>query len=100
MLCVAFGGRKELFLEIKVYQSIFQIKKEDWQLLTIGASPFLSFEFLGALEKTGCIGREKGQIPFYFTLWKEGNLRACYYLFLKTHSYGEYIFDLGSGRCF
>ena len=69
-------------LEIKIFQSIFQLKKEDWALLTKNSSPFISYEFLGALEKTGCIGKERGQIPFYFTLWKEGDLRACYYLFL------------------
>jgi len=80
-------------LEIKIFQSIFQLKKEDWTLLTKNSSPFISYEFLGALEKTGCIGKERGQVPFYFTLWEEENLRACYYLFLKNHSYGEYIFD-------
>ena len=80
-------------MEIKIYQSIFQLKKEDWSLLTGNTSPFISYEFLGALEKTGCIGKEKGQVPFYFTLWGEGELKACYYIFLKGHSYGEYIFD-------
>tara|TARA_Y100001954_G_scaffold239420_1_gene313849 strand:- start:3230 stop:4396 length:1167 start_codon:yes stop_codon:yes gene_type:complete len=80
-------------LEIKIFQSLFQLKKEDWDLLTMNASPFISYEFLGALENTDCIGKERGQIPFYFTLWEEESLRACYYLFLKGHSYGEYIFD-------
>ena len=80
-------------VEIKIFQSIFQLKKEDWDLLTRSSSPFISYEFLGVLESTGCIGKERGQVPFYFTLWEKGSLRACYYIFLKSHSYGEYIFD-------
>ena len=78
--------------KIKVFSSIFNIKRSSWQNLLEGASPFCSYEFLGALEETGCIGEKKGQVPLYFTLWEDG-LRACFITFVKSHSYGEYIFD-------
>ncbi|MEE2744248.1 MAG: GNAT family N-acetyltransferase [Bdellovibrionota bacterium] len=78
--------------KIKVFSSLFNIKKAEWQNLLEDASPFCSYEFLGALEETGCIGENKGQVPLYFTLW-EDDLRACFIVFVKSHSYGEYIFD-------
>ena len=75
----------------------FSIEERRLGPLTTNASPFISYEFLGA-EKL-IVLKERGQLPFYFTLWEEESLRACYYLFLKGHSYGEYIFDWAC-RCF
>lgn len=45
------------------------------------------------MEKSGILGEERGQRTYILTLWSEGNLAAALPLFLKGHSYGEYIFD-------
>ncbi len=47
------------------------------------------------MEKSGILGQERGQRPFILTLWSESmlELQAALPLYLKSHSYGEYIFD-------
>jgi uncharacterized protein len=57
------------------------------------ANPFLSFAFLHALHESGCAAAEAGWQPQYLTLWQGQQLQAALPLYLKTHSYGEYVFD-------
>lgn len=57
------------------------------------ANPFLSFAFLHALHESGCATTESGWQPQYLTLWQADQLQAALPLYLKTHSYGEYVFD-------
>ena len=56
-------------------------------------NPFLSFAFLDALHETGCASAETGWQPQYLTLWNDGRLQAALPLYVKHHSYGEYVFD-------
>lgn len=61
------------------------------------ANPFLSYAFLSALHESGCASPDTGWQPQYLTLWREtGNdvrLDAALPLYVKYHSYGEYVFD-------
>src|SRR5262245_35387569 len=50
-------------------------------------------EFLSALLDTGCAAARSGWRPQFATLWRDGRLAAAMPLFLKSHSYGEYVFD-------
>src|SRR5512135_3795245 len=61
-----------------------------WDELDHGPSPFLKRGFLQALEDSGSIGKRSGWQPV-FLLANGGGVAA----FVKTHSYGEYIFDWG-----
>jgi len=61
-----------------------------WDELDHGGSPFLQRGFLQALEDSGSIGKRSGWKPVY--LLGDGAGVAA---FVKTHSYGEYIFDWG-----
>lgn len=54
--------------------------------------PFTRPEFLGALERSGSVGPQTGWEPVVF----DGNL----FSFIKSHSYGEYIFDWEWARAF
>ena len=63
---------------------------EWWDRLDHGGSPFLKRGFLQALEDSGSIGGKSGWNPVY--LLGDGAGVAA---FVKTHSYGEYIFDWG-----
>jgi predicted N-acyltransferase len=56
-------------------------------------NPFLSFAFLNALHETGCASSASGWQPHFLTLWRGGQLCAAMPLYLKAHSYGEYVFD-------
>jgi predicted N-acyltransferase len=56
-------------------------------------NPFLSFAFLHALHESGSASAEKGWQPQFITLWDGETLAAALPLYVKDHSYGEYVFD-------
>lgn len=56
-------------------------------------SPFNSFEFLSALETHGCVGTGTGWQPNHQLLEHDGTPIGILIGYLKTHSYGEYVFD-------
>ncbi|TQI72461.1 hypothetical protein FHT98_0170 [Bosea sp. AK1] len=59
-------------------------------------NPFISHEFLMALEDSRCIGGRTGWSPAYLLVEDEaGQLLAAAPSFLKSHSQGEYVFDHG-----
>jgi predicted N-acyltransferase len=59
-------------------------------------NPFVSHEFLRALEESGCVGGRSGWSPAYLLVEDgAGALLAAAPSFLKSHSQGEYVFDHG-----
>lgn len=78
--------------EISIVGSIAEIDAAAWDGLTDG-SPALSHAFLKALEDTGCIGAGSGWQPYYVVVQDAGTLVGVMPLYLKGHSYGEYVFD-------
>ncbi len=59
-------------------------------------NPFVSHEFLTALEDSRCIGGRTGWSPAYLLVEDDaGQLLAAAPSFLKSHSQGEYVFDHG-----
>lgn len=56
-------------------------------------NPFLRYEFLHALHTSGCASAQSGWEPQFLTLWRKEQLRAAVPLYIKNHSYGEYVFD-------
>jgi predicted N-acyltransferase len=57
------------------------------------ANPFLSFAFLHALHESGSASPATGWQPQFITLWDGEALAAALPLYVKGHSYGEYVFD-------
>lgn len=55
--------------------------------------PFVSWDFLQALETAGCASAEEGWRPAHLIAEVEGRLVGAAPAYLKTHSYGEYVFD-------
>ncbi|MEI2418109.1 GNAT family N-acetyltransferase [Orrella sp. JC864] len=72
-----------------------QVRPEEWDALAAPAGCLLSHAFLHGLEATGCVGEEQGWIPRHALLREaaSGALAGAAPLYLKTHSYGEYVFD-------
>ena len=65
-----------------------------WRALEPPDFPFFDFEFLRALERSGSIGRKSGWSPVYLVCKDDlGGVLGALCLYLKAHSYGEYIFD-------
>jgi predicted N-acyltransferase len=56
-------------------------------------TPFMRHEYLAALHDSGSATVETGWQPSFVTLWRGGDLHAACALYLKGHSYGEYVFD-------
>lgn len=80
-------------MKILLIQSIAEISSEAWDLLAPESFPFASYSFLRALETTGCVGDRTGWFPQYFTVWEGAVLNGALLAFVKSNSYGEYIFD-------
>ena len=58
-----------------------------------GGSLLTSHAFLSAMERTGCVGEDTGWVPRHMLLHREDELVGAVPLYLKGHSYGEYVFD-------
>jgi hypothetical protein len=79
-------------LHIRVLDSLTCVDPSQWDALA-GDNPFLRYAFLHALHETGCACEERGWSPRFITLWDGSQLKAAMPLYLKAHSYGEYVFD-------
>ena len=79
-------------MHVAVHSSIDEIDPGQWNALT-GGNPFLRHEFLAALEHGGCVGPDSGWQPHLLTLSDAQGLAAAAPAFLKTDSYGEFVFD-------
>lgn len=81
---------------LEVVHSLAPIKAAVWNaLLDSESGPFLRYEFLATLEESGCVGNETGWQPAHLILRETGSTDICgaMPLYLKRHSYGEYVFD-------
>ena len=73
--------------------SLDRISATQWNCITGTDYPFLRHEYLYGLEKTACTTAETGWQPCHLLLRVGDTLAAVMPLYLKTHSYGEYVFD-------
>jgi len=79
-------------MQIEIANSFAQIEPTEWNALTDG-SPVLNHHLFSAMEATGCIGADSGWQPYPIVVKEEGRVVGVSPLFLKSHSYGEYVFD-------
>jgi uncharacterized protein len=77
---------------IRVIPRMADLDPAAWDALA-GESPFLQHAFLHALETTGCVGPDIGWEPVHLALFRNGQLEAAMPLYVKHHSWGEFVFD-------
>jgi predicted N-acyltransferase len=77
---------------LRVVESLAGVPAADWNALAQG-DPFVSHEFLSALIDTGCASARSGWRPQIVLLENNNKLAGAMPMFLKSHSYGEYVFD-------
>ncbi len=80
----------------RVLHSPVELPAADWNALLkleAAASPFMRHEYLSALHESGSAAPDTGWTPSFVTLWRQDELHAACALYLKDHSYGEYVFD-------
>lgn len=81
---------------VRVVSELQEIPAAAWDACAGSDNPFLSHAFLEALEASGSATGETGWLPQHLALESaDGRLLGAVPLYLKSHSYGEYIFDWG-----
>ena len=84
---------------IRVLASPLEVNAADWNALLAlqspdGApNPFMRHEYLAAMHQSGSATPKTGWTPSFITVWQGNTLAAGCALYLKDHSYGEYVFD-------
>jgi predicted N-acyltransferase len=80
-------------LAVQVVSRIADVPAADWDACA-GDNPFVGHAFLSALEDSGSVSAETGWLPQHLVLPNpQGGILGCAPLYLKSHSYGEYVFD-------
>jgi len=85
-------GAHEAAVKLHVASSLAHVAPTDWNRLA-GNDPFLQHAFLHALHETGGACADTGWAPQFLLLHDGGELAGAMPLYLKNHSYGEYVFD-------
>jgi len=80
-------------LKVNLHPSIDRIHRDHWNALCGTAYPFLRHEFLHALEASGSACADTGWHPCHLEISEDGETRLLMPLYLKSHSWGEYVFD-------
>ncbi len=61
--------------------------------LQADANPFMRHAYMAALHESGAASPKTGWTPRFITLWRGEDIVAACALYIKAHSYGEYVFD-------
>jgi hypothetical protein len=96
-------GPSSTKITVRAVGTIADVDAAAWDGLDHGPSPFLRHGFLRALEESDSIdagkklfrGRRSGWLAIYLLAEQAGKLVGAVPAFVKSHSYGEYIFDWG-----
>jgi len=79
-------------LRLVVGEGVAQVPAEAWDALSAGM-PLLGHAFLSALETSKSLGGGTGWQPIPLLLYDDEKLIGTMPLYVKYHSYGEYVFD-------
>jgi len=81
-------------MPVTITTDLRSIEPTAWNALSGTENPFLRHEFLSTLEETGCVNQGTGWNPCHIVLHDSaGRLTGAMPLYLKTNSWGEFVFD-------
>lgn len=80
-------------MQITFVDNIALVDAARWNALCDADYPFVRHEFLHALEASGSVGKGTGWQAQHLLVHEDDALVAAMPLYIKTHSYGEYVFD-------
>ncbi|MBN2737159.1 MAG: GNAT family N-acetyltransferase [Spirochaetales bacterium] len=81
-------------LDVRWYDRFHEIPEKAYrQLAGDQKSPFLDYNWLCWLEDSGSVSPVHGWEPRHLALWQGSELRALAPLWLRNHSWGEFVFD-------
>ena len=81
---------------IRVHPDPSDVPLDAWNALLAGQAqptPFMRLEYFRALHDSGSAVAESGWQPQFIGVWLGDALVAACPAYLKSHSYGEYVFD-------
>ena len=81
---------------LRIHTDPAQIDAAAWDALLARQAeptPFMRHAYLDALHASGSATPDTGWAPAFATLWRGEALQAACPLYVKNHSYGEYVFD-------
>lgn len=87
-------------LTIETRDGIATVPAEDWNACAGEDNPFVTHEFLKALEDSQSVGEGSGWTPLHLVAREGARIVACAPLYAKDHSQGEYVFDHGWAEAF
>jgi predicted N-acyltransferase len=77
---------------LRILDSLAGVDAAHWDALA-GGNPTLRHAFLDSLHESGCASAEAGWAPQYLTAWDGARLVGAVPLYVKSNSYGEFVFD-------
>lgn len=87
-------------LSFKFVRSIQDVDKADWQGLAGPDYPFIQYQFIDALESSGSVCSDTGWQANHLVGYQNNKLVLAMPLYIKHHSYGEYVFDFQWANAF
>lgn len=85
---------KKPSLEVRVSPEISAVPRDAWNALDgVREAPFVSWEMLDTMERTGCVGEGTGWSPAHLTFHEDDELLGGAPAYVKDNSEGEFVFD-------
>ncbi len=82
-------------MDVRVHEGVRDVPRAAWNALVGDEPPFVEWDWLAALEESGCATPETGWRPQPVTVWDGDELIGACPLYVKGHSDGEFVFDWG-----
>lgn len=80
-------------MPVRILQSLEELPRAGWDGLRRDGNPFLAWDYLAGLERSGAVSAATGWHPRHLVMESAGQLLAAMPLYLKDHSWGEFVFD-------
>src|SRR5437762_2738791 len=83
-------------ITLRIHGAIKDVAPAAWDACAGDINPTVSHVFLNALEESGSVTARAGWAPQHLTFeGRDGRVVGAVPMYLKSHSYGEYVFDWG-----
>lgn len=86
-------NNETLVYQFRFINTISEITKIQWNEYFDASQPFTRHEYLSALELSQCVSNKTGWQPHHLVVTQGDTVVALMPLYIKTHSWGEYVFD-------
>ena len=88
-------------ITLRTIERIGDLRADDWDACAGDGNPFVTHTFLKALEDSQSVSGRTGWLPQHLIAEdRKGRIIGCVPMYLKSHSYGEYVFDHGWAEAF